>query len=387
MVTLVKLEIYKLVRKQSFWIGLLIMIAFFAEIYLSWVNPAGAGISLLAKDGTLLTGRAAVRQDKEISEAYQGIMTDDIVEQILRNEEFNEAQIERLWILYNSESSAAGVSEVNRLVGYYFLRKDITEGEVYGAWAYRYGEEELYKIEDVFPESALPLYYEYSAPWGGTLESIISCIFLLHIFLIIGISPIFSEERTQKMNQLLFTSRFGRRKCFWAKAGAAYAISSALAGGVILLLLLITFSLYGTTGLACSIQLVEPFLYQDYQFVRTLGAVIVDAVILSVAGIWFTVSLILLVSVLAKNALNTVVLSFVLFVVPVIVRIFPLADQVKLMMPINRMTDFAGVFCLPDVQIGGGGMPYSYVISGILLLISVAFTAGTAVIYEKQSDE
>lgn len=388
MVTLAKLEIYKLVRKQSFWISLLIMFVFFAEIYFSWVNPAGAEVSLLAKDGTLLIGRAAVRQDKEISEAYQGIMTDDVVEQILRNEEFNEAQIEELWRLHNSESTrTAGISEVNRLVGYYFLRKDITEGEAYDAWVYHYGEEELYKIEDVFPESALPLYYEYSAPWGGALESIINCMFLINIFLIIGISPIFSEERTQNMNQLLFTSRFGRRKCFWAKAGAAYALSSALAVGVILLLLLITFSLYGTTGLACSIQLAEPYLYQDYQFIKTLGAVIVDAVILSVAGIWFTVSLILLVSVLAKNALNTVILSFVLFVVPVIVRIFPLADQVKLMMPINRMADFSGVFCLPDIQIGGSGIPYSYVISGILLLISAAFTAGTAVIYEKQSDE
>ncbi|MBD5532169.1 MAG: hypothetical protein HDQ98_08215 [Lachnospiraceae bacterium] len=381
MVTLVKLEIYKLVRKQSFWIGLLIMLAFFAETYLSWLNPTR---SLLAKDGALLTGRAAVRQDIEISEAYQGIMTDDVVEQILCNERYNEAQIEESWILYNSEKST-DVSAVNRLVGYYFLRKDITEGE--DAWGYRYGEEELYKIEDVFPESALPLYYEYSGPWGGTLESIISCIFLLNVFLIIGISPIFSEERTQKMNQLLFTSRFGRRKCFWAKAGTAYVLSSALAFGVILLMLLITVSIYGTTGLACSIQLVEPFLYQDYQFVRTLGAVIVDAVILSVAGIWFTVSLILLVSVLAKNALNTVVLSFVLFVVPVIVRIFPLADQVKLIAPINHMTDFSGVLCLPDMQIGETGIPYSYVIAGFLLLISVALTAGTAVIYEKQSDE
>lgn len=383
MVTLAKLEIYKLVRKRSFWLGLLIVIAFFAETYLSWMNSTGA---VLAEDGTLLKGLAAVRQDKEISEAYQGIMTDDVVEQILRNERYNEAQIEEVRILYNSEKST-GVSAVNRLVGYYFLRKDITEGEVYDTWGYRYGEEELYKIEDVFPESALPLYYEYSVPWGGTLESIISCIFLLNVFLIIGISPIFSEERTQNMNQLLFTSRFGRRKCFWAKAGAAYVLSSALAFGVILLMLLITFSIYGTTGLACSIQLVDPFLYQDYQFVRTLGEVIVDAVILSVAGIWFTVSLILLVSVLAKNALNTVIISFVLFVVPMIVRIFPLADQIKLVAPINRMTDFSGVLCLPDMQIGEIGIPYSYVISGILLLISVALTAGTAVIYEKQSDE
>lgn len=383
MVTLAKLEIYKLVRKQSFWLSLLIMLAFFAETYLSWMNSTEA---ILAKDGTLLKGLAAGRQDKEISEAYQGIMTDDVVEQILRNERYNEAQMEELWILYNSEKSTY-VSAVNRLVGYYFLRMDITEGEVYDTWGYRYGEEELYKIGDVFPESALPLYYEYSVPWGGTLESIISCIFLLNVFLIIGISPIFSEERTQNMNQLLFTSKFGRRKCFWAKAGVAYVLSSALAFGVILLLLLITLSIYGTTGLACSIQLVEPFLYQDYQFVRTLGAVIVDAVILSVAGIWFTVSLILLVSVLAKNALNTVVLSFVLFVAPMIVRIFPLADQVKLIAPINRMADFSDVLCLPDMRIGEIGIPYSYVISGILLLSSVALTVGTAVIYEKQSDE
>lgn len=387
MATLIKMEIDKLVRKKSFWIGLCVVLVFVVESYLRWVNPLGDGFYTLDKDGAMLHGRAAIRQEMEIAKQYHGILTDDVVERILQNERWNEAQTTGL---INNLSSVRSVFiqpyDVNRLLGNFFLIVDTMQGG-YDSMMYEYGEERLLPIGDVFPESAMPLYYEYSVPWGGTLESIISSLFLLNIFLIVGISPLFSEEHTQKMNQLLFTSGFGRRKCFWAKTAAAYILGITLALGVILLLMLATFLFFGTGGLGCSIQLVEPFLYRDYPFVKTIGAVIVDAALISIAGIFVTVSLTALVSALAKNVLNTVILSCVLFIAPVILRIFPTADWIRQTAPINRMMDFAEVFCMPDAQIGNGVVPCRYVIAGILVLISAALTLCAALIYQKKSAE
>lgn len=391
MAALIKMELGKLMSKAFFWISLAVLIIYCMEIYMEWVNPFGNGLYELAEDGTLLRGRDVIRQEIEVAERYRGILTDDRVEQILRDECWNETQMQTVWEMYQDPRTrelALTKSDVSRIITYYLMAIEAEPLALGGeGWEYFYGEEQFWKIEDIFPESAMPLNYEYAVHWGGMLQSIINCVSVLILFMILVVSPVFSEERIRKMNQLLFTSRFGRWKCFWAKVAAVYVLGAAAVMGVILLLVLGTVLPYSAKGLGCSIQLIEPFLYQDYPFGKTVGSVIVDAAVLSVAGMFFAVSLTVLVSALAKNVLNAVVISFVVFVSPVILRVFPIAEQVKLIAPINRLTDFAGVLLLPDVKIGNFSIQYSYVIAGILMLAAVGITLCTALIFRNQSDE
>lgn len=389
MAALIKMELGKLMRKPFFWISLAVLFVSCLESYAGWVSPGGGSYYALAEDGTLLRGRDMMRHEIETAERYRGILTDDKVEQILRDERWNEAQMQTLWQMSldpDSEFLSAKAPDVYRMVTYYLTVPEPQQslGDEY--WIYFYGEEEFCKLGDVFAESAMPLNYEYAVHWGGMLQSIISCISALNLFLILVVSPVFSEERVQKTNQLLFTSRFGRWKCFWAKTAAAYVFGGAAVMGMLLLLVLGTILPYNAKGLGCSIQLIEPFIYQDYPFVKTVGSVIVDAAVLSVAGMFFAISLTVLVSALAKNVLNAVILSFMLFVSPVILLVFPIAEQVKLIAPINRMTDFAGVLLLPDVRIGTFSIQYSYVIAGILMLAAIGITVCTALIFRNQSD-
>lgn len=388
MVALIRLELNKLVRQKPFWITLIVLLVMMLECYLGWVNPGGSNFHILAEDGTLLSGRKAIMQDRQYSEPYRGILTDERVGEILQNERDNEAQIEeRIKTVETPDRIFVYASSINRLVGYYFLNTNRDHGGVFETWSYRYKEEELRLITEVFPESAMPLYYEYSVQWGGTLEAVITSIFLLNILLFLGVSPVFSEERARKMNALLFTSKFGRWKCFLAKTATVYLLGIWLALGVMLLIFSATLLLFGTEGLQCSIQLVEPFLYQDCPAAKTLGLVIADAILLSTAGLFFTISLTILASVLAKNSLHAVVLSLALFASPVIVRIFRVPDAIKLIAPVNRMFDFSGVMSIPDVSVGNIRIAYSHAASGILLLGSAVILLAAGVVYQRHAAE
>lgn len=384
---LIRLEFHKLVRQKPFWITWIILLILALQSYLGWVNPFGDGFRILTKDGTLLSGRAAVMQDRQYSECYRGTLTDEKVKQILQNERDTEEQAKERLRMAQTAYITVCAANINRLVGYYFLDMEKVSGGDMDVWGYRYGEEVLIPVRDVFPESAMPLYYEYSVQWGGTLEAVVTGIFLLNILVFLGISPVFSEERARKMNALLFTSKFGRRKCFWAKTLTAYAIGTALAAVVILLLTLITLLLFGTDGLQCSIQLVEPFLYQNCPEAKTVGAVIVDAALLSTAGLFFTISLTILASVLARNSLNAAILSLALFVSPVVLRIFRIPDALKLIAPVNRMFDFTGVMSLPDLSLGGVRIAYSHAAAFALLFAAIAVSFCAGAVYNRCSAE
>lgn len=386
MCSLMKMEFGKLVRQKSFWISLIVFILFMLECYFGWVSPLGDDFYILAEDGTLLNGSEAVSQDRQDSERYRGVLSDEWVAQIVQNERDNEAQIEGM--IQNAETSSPisiSAPSAKRLVYYYFVNTDKLSGGKLDTLVYHYGEEELRPVKDVFPESAQPLYYEYSVQWGGTLEAVVTGIFLLNIFVFFGISPVFSEERAKKMNALLFTSRFGRRKCFWAKTLTVYAIGTVLAAGTVLLLTAITRLLFGTEGLQCSIQLVEPFLYQDCPSAKTLGTVIVDAVLLSTAGLFFTISLTILASVLARNSLDAFILSMVLSVSPLILRIFRIPDEIKLIAPVNRMFDFSGVMSVPDVSFRSMRAAYSHAAAGILLCASAVIILCAGTVYNRRA--
>lgn len=386
MVTLIRLELYKLVRKKSFWISLILMLLFCLDVYLEWVNPFCAQLYTVAEDGTLLHGRNAVMQEKEIADRYQGVLTNETVEQILNAERWNDEQFKTMQQITNP---AIQIDEtcVNRLLGYYFLIYDTMHSGNYESYEYFYGEEQLRKIEDVFPDSAMPLIFYYSVQWSGTLQSIVICIFVLNLLVIVAIAPVFAEEHTMMMNQLLFTSRFGRRKCYLAKVIAAYIMGIVLSLSIILLFVLGTLMLFGTDGLKCSIQLAEPFLYRDYSYFKTIGTAMIDAILLNIAGILFTVSLSVMASALAKNVLNALVMALAFFAAPVILKILSVSERISFIAPINQMADFAKVLSFPDVKVGNISIQYSYVITGILVFVSAIVVLCAAMIYQNKARE
>lgn len=384
MITLIKLELGKLIRRVSFILCVLMLLISCVSSYGNQVDPFGMKLYIVEEDGTILHGRAAIRREKEMLEPYRGVLTDELVEEIEQGFDWNERQKEIVFTT-NGKVKVPYVHEV--VSGLYTTTLETTEyldddGSHYTASIVA-STETPKKIADVFPDSALPLRMEYSLPWLNMWESMLGTMFLLPVLVLFVLSPIFSEERTHQMNALLLTSRFGKRKCFRAKITAAYFMGAVFAMVYILFYVLVTLAFFGGDGLNGSIQISSPFgFYQDLPYAKTVGSAIRDTVLLCTADVFFTVTLTVLGSVLAKHVLNGMVISAGLWAWPIVlsyVNVVP--EQIRLLAPIVHMTDFTDVLRLPDTAFGSVTIPYSYFAAGILILLSVLFTLCAAGVY------
>lgn len=214
--------------------------------------------------------------------------------------------------------------------------------------------------------------------WNGMLKSLVAGMFSLNLFVLIAVSPLFSEEHTFRMNALLFTSKYGRKKCFVAKNVAAYLIGLALVLTVVLLHIFATLILFGGAGVTSSIQSVGT---------KTVGSAVVAAIWLYTADVLFTISITVLASVLTSGVLTGTVLSFAFFAVPMIFLEGFQEVRIKFVMPAVHRTDFEKIMSIYPLNVGSIGIPYSYVITGILLLFTVIIMAVTKRIYKTLPEE
>lgn len=390
MITLIKLELGKLIRRVSFILCVLMLMFSCGSSYRDQVDPFGTKLYIVEEDGTILHGRAAIRWEKKMLEPYRGVLTDELVEEIHQRLGRNERQKEIAFKANGKVKLPYAYEVVSGL--FYFTTLETTEyvdddGLHYTA-SIAASTETPQRIADVFPESALPLRLEYSLPWINMWESMLGQMFLLQVIVLFILTPIFSEERTHQMNALLFTSRLGKRKCFRAKITAAYVMGAVFATAFILFYVLVTLAFFGGDGLNGSIQTSASWFYQDLPYVKTAGSAIRDAVLLCTADVLFTVSLAVLGSVLAKHVLNGMVISAGLWAWPIVlcyVNVVP--EQIRLLAPIVHMMDFTGVLRLPDMAFGSVNIPYSYIAAGILIFLSVLFTLCAAGVYRNAVGE
>ena len=84
---LYKIELYKLIHRKFFLISLSGIFAVLL-LYFCFVNIGGERSTV---NGVVYTGLQAIKKDREITEAFQGILTDDKAEQIMESYGFPSA--------------------------------------------------------------------------------------------------------------------------------------------------------------------------------------------------------------------------------------------------------------------------------------------------------
>ncbi|MBD5532167.1 MAG: hypothetical protein HDQ98_08205 [Lachnospiraceae bacterium] len=395
--TLYKLELEKLFRRLSVLICLVFLLAYGIVIYDEWVDPFGKELYLMDEDGTIRHGRDAIRLEREWMEPYRGVLTDAHVEEISQISYRHAGQL--VTYLQQMIESGTQLNEMDmpyaeRVITHFFLAEEVSQREYIENGrtvenSISITRDTPLQIGEIFSDGVLPLRLEYSPPWSGMMESMIILLFLLNLAVLLVISPVFSEEHTRQMNALLFTSKLGKRKCFRAKAAAAYSIGIFSVLTIILLHVLVTFLLFGEDGLAGSIQISGEYLfYGDFPYVKTVGSAIFDAALLYSADVLFAVSLTVLGSVLASNVLSGMVISLAFWMAPMVLKFLDAVPrQVKMIAPVVHKTDFNAVLRLPDVTFGPITMQYNYAAAGVLVLLSVLITLCAAWIYRHGTGE
>lgn len=301
---LYKAELYKLIHRRIFLTGLIavvgIMLLYFWSLVLSEYSVV---------DGKTYTGYEAIQKNREITQEFTGIVTDEKIDQI----------VEKYGIPSQIVDGLPGWRDSN------FLNDFVARYFTDGSWErgtmptkrYTMEESELGKLCNEYHK--VPI-LAYTGGWKAFVDIFHFSLMLGSILVVCSISVVFADEGTKKMLPLLFTTKEGKGKDILAKILAAFTLTLLILVGIIVLDFFLCKAIYGFDGFEnmASIVLSDIFLPVYIQdFSRYLSILL----IYRAQGFLALCSITLCVSALYNNSFTAVVTASVVWVIPVLFRI------------------------------------------------------------------
>lgn len=169
----------------------------------------------------------------------------------------------------------------------------------------------MYKKVDKQP------YYDYYHGWERLSMSFSGLVaFVVGAVIVICLSPVFSQEYSNKTDAIVLPTKYGKSKVIVAKLFSSFIFTTV----TFLLFAVINFSLYaaiyGLTGYNSAIQL--EFLYYQSPYNLTFIELYVSVLGLSYVGLIFMAAITLFISSKGKNPFICVILSALVLYLPTI---------------------------------------------------------------------
>lgn len=301
---LYKMELYKLFHKKIFLVGvvsaILVMLLYF------WFAEVGDELAVI--DGKSYTGYEAIQVNREITEEYAGVITNQKIDQI----------VEKYGIPSILVDNLPGWRDGNYLND--FVARYFTDGswEMGVIPTQRYSLEESELGEVCNKQNRVPI-LAYTKGWKVFVEMFNFGLMLGSILVICGISVVFADEGTTKMLPLLFTTEEGRRKDIWAKIAASFSLTFLIMIGITVFDFLLCNMVYGLDGFdnIAGIVLSDSFrMVHQQDFLNYLAILF----IFGIQGMLFLCSITLCVSAWYNSSFTAVVVASVVWVIPVLLR-------------------------------------------------------------------
>lgn len=244
------------------------------------------------------SGKTAVEIDKKIAAKYEGILTDEKVQQML--------------------ADFAPVSDLHGLNAAY-VYQNAMQSAAFVRFSDQNGNWNGLSVSDVFGDEEIKI--GYVDGWLSTSRNMVRTFVALALAVILMIAPIFSGEY-EGVDNIILTSKYGKTKCATAKvvAGILTAfLTTALAAAFNLLLALV---FYGTEGLDCSIlfapsDYVEAFI----PFNITCGTLLKYQILLAFTCTMSVTGITLLLSAISKNQIAALAAAMAVFLFPILLPI------------------------------------------------------------------
>ncbi|MEH2953560.1 ABC transporter permease subunit [Candidatus Merdisoma sp. JLR.KK011] len=290
MMRLIRFEFEKIVNKKIVYA----VIAFILIMGCAMCTGRGAGAQIVRKpDGSYLEGREAVRYDKEIAAEYEGVLTEEKVEEILKTYSPN-AEDGSFW----------GINNIyNSLVSHW--------GEMDGTYD---GTDVLSEFPNYRDDR--PMVLGYNEGWLSFLETGAYMMIFIGCLLVIALAPVFSEEYTRGTDALILTSRHGKRKCAWAKIIASYLFTFLSVGVWLLFQSFVYWKDFGLDGSGGSVQINNHFLFYDVPYFLTNMGAAGYCLILWIGGSLILTALVLLLSALCRSSFAAVIAALACYALP-----------------------------------------------------------------------
>ncbi len=292
---LTRFELRKVLERPIIWGGLLLVLLFSLLLSYSSYWNMYAFDPLLQMEGK---GKTAVEINKAAAARYDGILTDEKVQQMLSDlaPKTRPGGINAIYL---------GVNAVWSAVAPHFSNP---EGHWNGA-----------TVSDVYGDEVIKI--GYVDGWLTTSSNMVQIFIILSFVLILAVSPVFSGEYGG-VDSIILTARYGRSKCAAAKIAASLITS---AGAFIVIAgvnLLFAFLFYGKEGLDCSILFAPlEFTERFIPFNITVGELLCYQILLGFTNVISVTGIALALSALSKNQLSAFAVCAALYMLPIFVPV------------------------------------------------------------------
>ena len=293
------------------------------------------------------SGKTAVEIDKGIAAKYEGILTDEKVQQMM--------------------SDFAPTSDLHGLSAIY-VYQNAMQSAAFSRFSDKEGNWNGLSVSDVFGNEEIKI--GYVDGWLSTSRNMVRVFVALALAVIIMLAPIFSGEY-EGVDNIILTSKYGKTKCATAKVIAGIITAILTTTLIAAFNLLLAFVFYGTEGLDCSIlfapsDYVEAFI----PFNITCGTLLKYQILLAFTCTLSVTGITLFLSAISKNQIVALVAAMAIFLFPVLLPITEVNPLFRLvgLLPIYHVLAIS----LLSVEQMSNGMLYAiWAIPAALLFLGV----------------
>ena len=244
------------------------------------------------------SGKTAVEIDKEIAAKYEGILTDEKVQQMMND--------------------FAPTSDLHGLNAAY-IYQNAMQSAAFSRFSDLNGNWNGLSVSDVFGNEEIKI--GYVDGWLSTSKNMVRVFIALALAVIIMLAPIFSGEY-EGVDNIILTSKYGKTKCATAKVVAGILTAILTTALIVAFNLFLARAFYGTEGLNCSIlfapsEYVEAFI----PFNITCGTLLKYQILLAFTCTISVTGITLLMSAISKNQIVALVAAMAIFLFPVLLPI------------------------------------------------------------------
>ena len=293
------------------------------------------------------SGKTAVEIDNGIAAKYEGILTDEKVQQMMYD--------------FAPTSDLHGLSAI-------YVYQNAMQSAAFSRFSDKEGNWNGLSVSDVFGNEEIKI--GYVDGWLSTSRNMVRVFVALALAVIIMLAPIFSGEY-EGVDNIILTSKYGKTKCATAKVVAGIITAILTTTLVAAINLLLAFVFYGTEGLDCSIlfapsDYVEAFI----PFNITCGTLLKYQILLAFTCTLSVTGITLFLSAISKNQIVALVAAMAIFLFPVLLPITEVNPLFRLvgLLPIYHVLAIS----LLSVEQMSNGMLYAiWAIPAALLFLGV----------------
>lgn len=268
-------------------------------------------------DGVTYTGFEAIRVNRQITEEFKGVLTDEKVGRIVEAYGFPQ----QVMMGYGRFMDRNFLNEL--------VTNHLSDGYMRGWDDYRIATK-AYPIAETSLGEAVEktgrdIIVGYYAGWYVFRDYLPVGMMLGSILCLFGISIVFANEGTTKMMPLLFTTKEGKGKDVGAKVVAAFTVAFGIWAAVLFWNLLLLGITYGYDGLDCFAGMDSWVVPGDPSTVISLRAYIGITIGMSFAGLMSLCGITVCVSAHCRSSFHAVVTAASCWGIPLLVpAIFPM---------------------------------------------------------------